>query len=63
MVAALADGTIDAIVSDHRPCDRDTKRLPFTQARAGSIGLETLLPLTLGLVHDRSLGSWTHSAG
>ena len=56
VVAALADGTIDAIVSDHRPCDQDTKRLPFTQARAGSIGLETLLPLTLGLVHDRSLG-------
>ncbi len=56
VVAGLADGTIDAIVSDHRPCDQDTKRLPFTQARAGTIGLETLLPLTLGLVHDGSLG-------
>ena len=35
VVAALADGTIDAIASDHQPRDADDKRLPFAQADAG----------------------------
>lgn len=48
--AALADGTIDAIASDHTPCDADDKRLPFAQARAGGTGLVTLLPITLSEV-------------
>ncbi|HKY93825.1 MAG TPA: dihydroorotase [Kiloniellales bacterium] len=47
----LADGTIDAIASDHSPHDQDSKRLPFAQAEFGVIGLETLLPLSLALVH------------
>lgn len=55
IVDGLADGTIDAIASDHNPQDPDTKRLPFSQASFGVIGLETLLPLTLELVHDRRM--------
>jgi dihydroorotase len=43
----LADGTIDAICSDHTPLDEDDKQLPFAEARPGATGLELLLPLTL----------------
>lgn len=53
VVAAIADGTIDAIASDHAPHDQDSKRLPFPQASFGIIGLETLLPLTLELYHNK----------
>jgi dihydroorotase len=49
IAAGLADGTIDAIASDHSPHDQDSKRLPFAQAEFGAIGLETLLPLSLAL--------------
>ena len=52
----LADGTIDAVASDHVPQDQDSKRLPFAQAEFGIVGLETLLPLTLELVHNGGLG-------
>lgn len=45
--AALADGTIDAICSDHTPVDDDAKQLPFAEAEPGLTGLELLLPLTL----------------
>jgi dihydroorotase len=45
--AGLADGTIDAICSDHAPVDDDSKQLPFAEAEPGAIGLELLLPLTL----------------
>ena len=45
--AALADGTIDAICSDHTPVDDDAKQLPFAEAEPGATGLELLLPLTL----------------
>jgi len=45
--AALADGTIDAICSDHAPVSLDDKLLPFGEARAGASALETLLPLVL----------------
>lgn len=55
IVAGLADGTIDAIASDHSPQDQDSKRLPFAQAAFGGVGLETLLPVTLELVHNRRL--------
>ena len=51
VVAALADGTIDAIASDHQPRDADDKRLPFAQASAGGTGLATLLAVTLAQVH------------
>ncbi|MBA2352478.1 MAG: dihydroorotase, partial [Burkholderiales bacterium] len=45
--AALRDGTIDAICSDHTPVDDDAKQLPFAEAEIGATGLELLLPLTL----------------
>jgi dihydroorotase len=45
--AALADGTIDALVSDHTPVEADAKTLPFAEAEAGATGLELLLPLAL----------------
>ncbi len=53
--AALADGTIDAIASDHMPRDADDKRLPFAQAASGGVGLATLLGVTLSRVHDGAL--------
>lgn len=43
----LADGTIDAVCSDHAPVDEDAKLLPFAEAEPGATGLELLLPLTL----------------
>lgn len=52
MVEALRDGTIDIIVSAHDPQDVDTKRLPFADAAAGAIGLETLLGAALRLYHN-----------
>jgi dihydroorotase len=55
VVAALADGTIDAIVSDHMPFDPDDKSLPFAQASAGGTGLATLLAVTLAQVHGGHL--------
>jgi dihydroorotase len=55
VVAALADGTIDAIASDHQPRDADDKRLPFAQAAPGGAGLATLLAITLAQVHGGAL--------
>jgi dihydroorotase len=55
VIAALADGTIDAIASDHQPRDADDKRLPFALASAGGAGLATLLGVTLAYVHNGSL--------
>lgn len=55
IVAGLADGTIDAIVSDHAPQDADSKRVPFGQAAFGGVGLETLLPVSLELFHNRQM--------
>jgi len=52
---ALADGTIDAICSDHQPHEADAKRSPFPSTAPGISGLETLLPLTLRLVEERVL--------
>ena len=55
VVEGLCDGTIDAIASDHAPWDQDSKRLPFSSASYGIVGLETLLPLSLELYHNRHL--------
>ena len=55
IVTGLADGTIDVIASDHSPQDEDTKRLPFAQAAAGGIGLDTLLAVSLELFHNGHL--------
>jgi dihydroorotase len=53
--AALADGTIDALVSDHTPVDADEKTLPFAEATPGATGLELLLGLTLHWAEQRGL--------
>ena len=52
--AALADGTIDALVSDHTPVDEDAKALPFAEAEAGATGLELLLSVAI---------KWSQDAG
>lgn len=50
--AALADGTLDALVSDHMPVDEDEKMLPFAEATPGATGLELLLSLALKWAED-----------
>ena len=45
--AGVADGTVDAICSDHAPVDDDGKQVPFAEAEPGATGLELLLPLAL----------------
>jgi dihydroorotase len=56
VIEGLRDGTIDAIASDHAPWDQDSKRLPFSSAAYGIVGLETSLALSLELYHNRHLG-------
>lgn len=48
---AVADGTIDVIVSSHIPQDEESKRQPFEVAADGAVGLETILPAALTLLH------------
>ncbi|NFV81319.1 dihydroorotase [Magnetospirillum aberrantis] len=55
VVQALKDGVIDAVASDHAPQDADSKRQTFALAEFGGVGLETLLPVTLELVHNGHL--------
>jgi dihydroorotase len=50
--AALLDGTIDAICSDHTPLDEEEKLLPFGEASPGATGLELLLSLALKWVEE-----------
>ncbi|WP_036281230.1 dihydroorotase [Methylocystis sp. ATCC 49242] len=52
LVAALAEGLVDVIVSDHDPQDVETKRLPFAEAEYGAIGVETMLAAGMRLVHS-----------
>lgn len=54
--AGLADGTIDALCSDHTPVDEDAKQLPFSEAEAGATGVELLLPLTLKWAEESGIG-------
>ncbi|SFF08762.1 dihydroorotase [Paracidovorax wautersii] len=54
LLAGLADGTLDALVSDHTPVDEDAKVLPFAEAEPGATGLELLLSVAL---------KWSHDAG
>ena len=55
LIAALAEGLIDVLMSDHNPQDVETKRLPFAEASAGAIGLETMLTAGLRLVHGSEI--------
>jgi dihydroorotase len=52
LVAAVASGLIDVVMSDHNPQDVEVKRLPFAEAASGAIGLETMLPAALRLIHN-----------
>ncbi len=54
--AGLADGTIDALCSDHTPVDEDVKQVPFSEAEAGATGVELLLPLALKWAEESGLG-------
>lgn len=51
VVEAVASGLIDTISSMHTPQDEESKRLPFEEAASGAVGLETLLPASMRLVH------------
>ena len=55
LIQGIKNNLIDVIVSDHKPEDEESKRLPFAQAAEGSIGIETLLSLCLELYHNKSL--------
>jgi dihydroorotase len=55
LAEAVASGLIDVVVSSHQPEDEEAKRVPFEQAAHGAVGLETLLPAALRLVHDGTL--------
>ena len=54
--SGLADGTIDALVSDHTPVDEDAKTLPFAEAEPGATGLELLLGLALKWSQESGAG-------
>ena len=55
LVEGIKSNLIDVIVSDHKPEDEEGKRLPFAQAAAGAVGVETLLPLALEMYHNETL--------
>ena len=55
MIEAVRDGVIDIICSMHTPQDEESKRLPYEAAASGAVGLETLLPAALRLVHSDHL--------
>lgn len=55
MVEALANGTIDIIMSDHNPQDVETKRHPFAESEDGALGLETMLGAGMRLVHNEDI--------
>ncbi len=55
LISGVKDNLIDVIVSDHIPEDEESKRLPFSQAAQGAVGVETLLPLCLEMYHNKSL--------
>lgn len=52
---ALADGTVDAICSDHAPMDEDGKQMPFGESQPGATGLELMLPLTLKWARENAI--------
>jgi dihydroorotase len=51
----VRSGLIDIISSMHTPQDEESKRLPFEEAAAGAVALETLLPAALRLYHSEQL--------
>ena len=55
----VKDGVIDAICSDHQPHEPDAKQAPFASTQTGISSLETLLALTLRLVHEQVVPTYT----
>jgi dihydroorotase len=55
VVEAVASGLIDILCSMHTPQDEDSKRLPFEEAAAGAVALETFLPAAMRLYHSGAL--------
>ena len=52
LAAAVEEGLIDVVMSDHNPQDVEVKRLPFAEAAPGAVGIETMLPAALRLMHN-----------
>ena len=52
---ALASGLIDTLCSMHTPQDEESKRLPYEEAAAGAVALQTLLPAAMRLYHDGTM--------
>jgi dihydroorotase len=61
--AALADGTIDAIATDHAPHAPETKAVPFEEAPPGMLGVETALAVALTHLVEPGIASLTHVLG
>ncbi len=55
LIAGVADGTIDVVVSAHDPQSDDTKRLPFAEAAFGAVGLDTMLSCAITLSHNENI--------
>ena len=55
LIRGLADGTIDAVATDHAPHGLVDKELPFDSASFGVTGLETALPVLLKLVNEKKI--------
>jgi dihydroorotase len=58
LIRGLADGTLDAIASDHAPQGRSAKEQEFSAAPFGMVGLETLLPLVVTRLIEPGRLSW-----
>lgn len=55
LIAGLANGLVDVVVSAHAPAPAEDKRLPYEEAAPGAVGLETLLPALMSLHHQDGL--------
>ncbi len=55
IIDAVKSGLIDIVCSMHTPQDEESKRLPFEEAAAGAVALETLLPAAMRLYHAEQL--------
>jgi dihydroorotase len=55
LIQAMKDGVVDAIATDHAPHDAESKDAPLSSASFGIVGLESLLPLSLELVHKHGM--------
>jgi dihydroorotase len=52
LIEALTEGLVEVVVSAHAPAPAEDKRLPFSEATPGGVGLETLLSALLSLHHQ-----------